>query len=1042
MSTSTAEDIIFEDESSRGSATDFFRQSAPRSYDEEEAALPGPPVVVDLSTQAEDEDRLESQDPLALNPLALKPGQPALSDSQASTTGVSPSAAISTDALKSLLQLVRTCPYDREIYDTVRRNFLGCGQSRHMLTRHAVSPIVSGLSQVCDFRDRRIQANGGDTEDERMWRITYAQKAVGYVVGTLMASFISETAEFRQQTFLPWLHGTFQPACNSILLGESASLLSPLTEALQSHGVALGGGNSSPFKQFRIMKDKCHICRKQYNPQQDWTCGCGVQCCRACSGVSVRAGKSKLANSAYACDMCLQDFAATYPRTELLVPGPSFALCCQCGCDLTNKFYSTIAARCKLLCKRLYCEQCGVLTVFDIPEKKVANHNIVEKSRRGEFALIECMCCVGREAYAKERAEVLNRLIRLVFSDAPCDPLDMQLDDTTAKTLLIYKAETDAIGDLVFGLRYSGFRDLYKTALPFLMRLASKQIETGVPVCVSPFNMLLFSRSSTPGSTAPTHGADGKMLESICRAHALAAIKQGNVLLEQFPAPEPSHQRNGPGRQWVVVFHAPDLVKQGPRINLVETAIKTFAGYSNVDAWLICGQSDANEVYPPARDLLDFFKNRDRVLWFKSEATPAEKLRLLFDNGLDAVISFPGWTWGDNAELLYVLSKHGKIILNTVGYPGPMHFPEAITATLVGPAIGASQVESSTREAIAIFSDRASYQPPQSHPCLNQDKLDKSAARSEWGLPLKSIIVVCPFSLDRLDPESMPWYFQFLRRVQDAFLLFVERPKGMASQVRAWINAAQDIKSRILFRSAARDTREFQRLLDAADVSLDSFSSYVAHSTAGDALRGDMPHFCTNDPDGLMHGRVAAELCIAAGLEQVCVGKTHQETIDLLVKHVQDPVMQTLVCEFIAENRRKKRGFWSNDRVPLGWMSALTFYSKQIKERADSDKLPDFKIPDSGEAAPVFSVANLNASSQGALAEEEDESDRILRQLEGTAAVEMETELRAMLRVIKIATGVEFLGVAGGGSYLNTIRCREPKSRNTVGPQTGCTMIQ
>jgi hypothetical protein len=115
-----------------------------------------------------------------------------------------------------------------------------------------------------------------------------------------MASFISETAEFRQQKFLPWLHGTFQPACKNILLGESASLLCSLDEALQSHGVALGPGNSSTLEQFRIMKDQCHrdICRKKYNPQEDWTCACEMHCCKACTGGSPRALKGSLANSA------------------------------------------------------------------------------------------------------------------------------------------------------------------------------------------------------------------------------------------------------------------------------------------------------------------------------------------------------------------------------------------------------------------------------------------------------------------------------------------------------------------------------------------------------------------------------------------------------------------------------------------------------------------------------------------------------------------------------------------------------------------------
>ena len=117
--------------------------------------------------------------------------------------------------------------------------------------------------------------------------------------------------------------------------------------------------------------------------------------------------------------------------------------------------------------------------------------------------------------------------------------------------------------------------------------------------------------------------------------------------------------------------------------------------------------------------------------------------------------------------------------------------------------------------------------------------------------------------------------------------------------------------------------------------------------------------------------------------------------------------MPTLVPEFLATNRREKKGFWSDDRVPRAWMSALTFYSTADSvERADSDKLPrfpDFQIPDSGEATPVFSVAAWSARLQGPLAEAGDELDPILRRLEGTAVVEMKHELCAMLQGIQIA---------------------------------------
>jgi hypothetical protein len=113
-----------------------------------------------------------------------------------------------------LLSLVQLCPYDRDTYSTMIMNVVG--YDLPILTRHAVSHAVSRSPTFCEFRDSRVSANAGDSEKERKWREYSVQKAVGYVVGTLMASFISENAKFRNPSFLPWLLKEFWPACSSI----------------------------------------------------------------------------------------------------------------------------------------------------------------------------------------------------------------------------------------------------------------------------------------------------------------------------------------------------------------------------------------------------------------------------------------------------------------------------------------------------------------------------------------------------------------------------------------------------------------------------------------------------------------------------------------------------------------------------------------------------------------------------------------------------------------------------------------------------------
>jgi hypothetical protein len=118
----------------------------------------------------------------------------------------------------------------------------------------------------------------------------------------------------------------------------------------------------------------------------------------------------------------------------------------------------------------------------------------------------------------------------------------------------------------------------------------SEQSSRKLSICVSPFNMLLLSRTSRPGETTL---ADGTMLEKVCRGHALKAKKEGELLLKKFPAPAPNHERR-PGRTRVL-FYGPDLLKQGPLVNLVEGAISIFDEEPQYKTW-IC------DLGPPDND--------------------------------------------------------------------------------------------------------------------------------------------------------------------------------------------------------------------------------------------------------------------------------------------------------------------------------------------------------------------------------------------------------------------------------------------------------
>jgi hypothetical protein len=330
------------------------------------------------------------------------------------------------------------------------------------------------------------------------------------------------------------------------------------------------------------------------------------------------------------------------------------------------------------------------------------------------------------------------------------------------------------------------------------------------------------TRTSRPGETTV---ADRTMLEKVCRGHALKAKKEGESLLQKCPAPAPNHERR-PGRTRVL-FYGPNLLKQGPLMNMVEGAISIFAEDPQYETW-ICAFGPPDTNYPVVLSLHDRFHGR--LILFGEKTTPEQKVELLLNFDPDDVISFPGWTWGDMAQVLYVLKQHGKGVFNTLGYAGVMHFSEGFTATVAGKAVGASQIASTTREALAVFADNGCYQLPQSHPYLARTSCRsnrKANARAEFNLPPSAFIAICPCKLDRLVAESISLFANFLQRVPDSCIVLVQRAIGMQGQIEEWLKPHdQDLKDRVLFRPSFPDSKGFHSLAEASDASIDSFGNF------------------------------------------------------------------------------------------------------------------------------------------------------------------------------------------------------------------------
>ena len=152
---------------------------------------------------------------------------------------------------------------------------------------------------------------------------------------------------------------------------------------------------------------------------------------------------------------------------------------------------------------------------------------------------------------------------------------------------------------------------------------------------------------------------------------------------------------------------------------------------------------------------------------------------------------------------------------------------------------------------------------------------------------------------------------------------------------------------RVLYRQAAPQTPEYFMLLRAGNACLDSLANFSSQTSANDSLVCDRPLFTMNDHRGLMQSRVAAEVMIAGGLEQVCVGNNAQATIDLLVKYSHDTELQKMVEEYITANREHQRGFFCTLRVPRGWKSVIEFY---LDSHRKGEKPRYYQIPSLGLA--------------------------------------------------------------------------------------------
>ena len=330
-----------------------------------------------------------------------------------------------------------------------------------------------------------------------------------------------------------------------------------------------------------------------------------------------------------------------------------------------------------------------------------------------------------------------------------------------------------------------------------------------------------------------------------------------------------------------------------------------------------------------------------------------------------------------------------------------------------------------------LIGPRDTYQPSQSHPHLNDVKAE---SRDDWGLPEGGFIILFPGTTNRVGEKTAFQYYDLLCKpdFRDAFMLFLDRPETTRFEfcrlLNKYIEAKKDsseasLRDRILFRPYSDGATGFYGLIDAARrgkgaVGISSFDSVVPHTTVQDLLKRQMVVFATENPDGLMSDRVAAEVLKAAGLGELCVGQSDEETMEKLRQYKLSPVIQRRAQEHLKMIIDEGLGVFNTKRTPVTWKAVLDYYLQADSDAGgDRASLQDFHVPPQNDfLAPVLDPHGGSAVSVTV--------GDIIKALKGTEPA-MDTVTEVFLTGFALEARVEYLGVTGEGSYVNTICCRQ-----------------
>jgi hypothetical protein len=370
--------------------------------------------------------------------------------------------------------------------------------------------------------------------------------------------------------------------------------------------------------------------------------------------------------------------------------------------------------------------------------------------------------------------------------------------------------------------------------------------------------------------------------------------------------------------------------------------------------------------------------------------------------------------------------------------------PEAVHFTIVGShALSPRQKLEwgPFRERVAVVSCYQPAQGPWSHP-----KDGRTWTRKEFNLPASEEHFIFFFagSTNRIVEVVFLMWLVIVDRVDGSCLLLLNRPKGMRTRIKKWIEkyiatANPDFDpSRVLFRPF-QNKAYFCGLIQAmvengAGACLDPVDPIGPHTTAGDVFGNGgtvLTHLCENG----FQTRIVYELHFENGTNGHCVAESRAEFPDLCVRFALNKPLQRAMRQFLLRVYEER---FQSAKLPRQLLQVIDEgYTMFVDAGRDYKKLQDFDV--TAGLPPVQSFAE--SPEYAALAAEEVDPDaakrrELLAQMRAAAhPLEERMEPHALKTMEQLQRkGLSLLSVVGAGAFSIAISAIAERTINPSVP--------